>query len=103
MYYEGEGVSQDYKKAAEWFTKAAEQGNARAQNMLACMYYEGKGVSEHYVESYKWAILAGKNGEVVSSIKDSLRKQMTPAQIAQAQNQAKQFVIKRKGDTSSDK
>ena len=31
MYYEGDGVSQDYKKAAEWYNKAAIQGNSYAQ------------------------------------------------------------------------
>ena len=31
MYYQGEGVQQDYEKAAHWFRKAAEQGHARSQ------------------------------------------------------------------------
>ena len=35
-YYEGgnEAVEQDYQKAAEWFTKAAEQGFVKAQKTL---------------------------------------------------------------------
>ena len=28
MYYNGEGVPQDYKEAVKWYTKAAEQGLA---------------------------------------------------------------------------
>jgi TPR repeat protein len=31
MYYGGEGVPQDYKKALHWFTKAAEQGDATSE------------------------------------------------------------------------
>ena len=31
LYYNGEGVPQDYKEAFRWFLAAAEQGNALAQ------------------------------------------------------------------------
>lgn len=41
MYIVGEGVSQDYKKAFEWFSKSAEQGNVYAQFYLGNMYYDG--------------------------------------------------------------
>jgi TPR repeat protein len=34
MYYEGNGVPQDYKKAIEFFEKAAVQGDPDAQNNL---------------------------------------------------------------------
>ena len=37
MYYNGEGVLQNYKQAAKWFTKAAEQGMAEAQKMASEM------------------------------------------------------------------
>jgi len=38
MYAEGQGVSQDYKAAVEWFRKAAGQGIAEAQFNLGSMY-----------------------------------------------------------------
>ena len=41
MYAEGQGVPQDYKKAAEWFTRAADQGEALAQTSLGVMYDKG--------------------------------------------------------------
>ena len=47
MYYEGQGVRQDYHKAVEWFTKAANQGFAQAQNNLGVMYDEGQGVRQN--------------------------------------------------------
>jgi uncharacterized protein len=34
MYQYGLGVTQDYKKAFEWYTKAAEQGDAGGQRNL---------------------------------------------------------------------
>ena len=38
MYYNGEGVTQDYKQAVKWWRKAAEQGDASAQYSLGLMY-----------------------------------------------------------------
>ena len=34
MYYNGDGVAQDYKEAAAWFRKAADQGHADARAAL---------------------------------------------------------------------
>jgi TPR repeat protein len=38
----GEGVPQDYAQAAEWYAKAAAQGNAEAQESLDKLKAEGK-------------------------------------------------------------
>lgn len=45
-YYKGEGVEQDNAKAFEWYGKAAEQGDARAQHDLGVCYYYGEGVEQ---------------------------------------------------------
>ena len=37
MYYNGEGVPQDYAEAVRWFRLAAEQGDADAQYNLGVM------------------------------------------------------------------
>ena len=38
MYDNGEGVPEDDATAVKWFTKAAEQGHAKAQyNLALCM------------------------------------------------------------------
>ena len=51
----------DYARiAADWFTKAAEQGYARAQHELGYMYYEGKVVEQDYAEAIKWFKQAAK-------------------------------------------
>ncbi len=38
MYKNGHGVSKDYKRAGEWFQKAANQGHDDAQAFLGTMY-----------------------------------------------------------------
>ncbi len=54
--------SKNYKKAAEFFQKAAEQGNASAQYNLGVMYDNGQGVKKDYkkaIELYKKAAEQG--------------------------------------------
>ena len=43
MYVNGRGVRQDYAQAAQWFSKAAEQGYAQEQFGLGVMYGAGQG------------------------------------------------------------
>lgn len=51
------------KKAIEWHTRAAEQGNAKAQIGLGVMYKNGQGVLQDDLEAYAWAIVAASNGQ----------------------------------------
>lgn len=44
MYDFGEGVSQNYDKAFEWYSKAANQGHIEAQFYLGLIYDNGKGI-----------------------------------------------------------
>ena len=47
LYFEGaEGVEQNHKKAAVWFQKAADQGNARGMFNLGVCYDGGLGVDK---------------------------------------------------------
>ena len=63
MYSIGDGVPQDYKEAAKWFTKAAEQGYANAQYSLGVMYSIGDGVPQDYKEAVKWFTKAAEQGD----------------------------------------
>ena len=47
-YYNGKGVSQDYKEGVKWWRKAAKQGYAPAQNKLGQAYAIGIGVPPSY-------------------------------------------------------
>jgi len=65
MYYTGQGVPQDFEKAAEWFRKAAGGGSPDGQYCLGKLYYYGQGVPQDFGEASKWlteAGLAGKGG-----------------------------------------
>ena len=48
MYYEGEGVSQDYSEAFKWCSKAAKQGHAKAQNYVGLMYLNAQSVKQDH-------------------------------------------------------
>ncbi len=48
------GAPHDYRKAAEWFSKAAEKGSAPAAVMLGDMYSNGKGVKADAAAAAGW-------------------------------------------------
>ena len=86
MYTNGEGVPGNDAEAVRWYRAAAEQGHAGAQFALGLMYTNGYGVAEDHVQAYAWFNLAAAQGlEEGQGHKDVLSKQMTNAQIAQAQ------------------
>ena len=62
MYYEGQGVRQDYAEAARWYLKAAEQGDPVAQNNLGTMYAKGQGVRQDPVQAEQWYRKAAEQG-----------------------------------------
>jgi TPR repeat protein len=53
-YLRGDGVTQDYAKAYEWLTKAAEQGHSRAQFNLGSIHLKGIGVPEDAKQAFQW-------------------------------------------------
>jgi len=89
MYYNGEGVAQDYKEAMKWFRLAAEQGieeAVRSQNNLGWMYDQGLGVIQDNVIAHMWYNIAVSNGdETAKNNKDLLANKMTSEQLAKAQ------------------
>ena len=54
QYADGNGVPQDYSKAAEYLRKSAEQGYAPAQTGLGSCYAHGEGVKQDYTEALRW-------------------------------------------------
>ncbi len=64
MYRKGYGVKKDYAEAVSWFRKAAEQGNANAQNNLGWCYYNGKGVPKDRTKAIEWWKKAADFGHV---------------------------------------
>lgn len=62
MYFHGEGVAQDYTKAAHWFEQAAKQGIAEAQHNIGLAYDEGYGVEVDKVRAASWYEQAAAQG-----------------------------------------
>ena len=96
MYFKGEGVPQDYKTAVKWYTLAAEQGVAGAQNVLGHMYRKGVGVPQDNVYAHMWWQIAASSGnkDAVKN-RDKVAKQITPAEISEAQKLARECVAKK--------
>src|SRR5262245_9064790 len=58
----GTEVKKDDKRGVEWFEKAAEKGEARAQFNLGVCYYEGRGVTRDYAKAVEWYRRASEQG-----------------------------------------
>ncbi|MBV1889609.1 MAG: SEL1-like repeat protein, partial [Gammaproteobacteria bacterium] len=50
----GDGVAQNFERAAEWYLQAAEQGDALAQFNLGRMYRFGEGVEKDMSTAALW-------------------------------------------------
>jgi uncharacterized protein len=92
QYANGLGVTQDHAAAASWYRKAADQGYAIAQASLGLVYVFGLGVPQDYVTAYMWFDLASARGNTdAARDRDRIAAQMTPEQIAAAQNLAREW------------
>ena len=62
-------VAQDYAESVKWYTKAAEQGHARAQAWLGVMYSLGFGVNRDYKAAAKWYRKAADQGDPLGQLR----------------------------------
>lgn len=92
IYLKGEGLPQDYKKAAYWFTKAAEQGEPASQFYLGVMYSKGQGVPQNHSLAYVWSSLSAASGDTAATHnRDIYAKKLTTHDLAEAQAIATQL------------
>jgi TPR repeat protein len=68
MYDHGAGVAEDRSAAAAWYRKAAEAGEALAQNNLGDMYSHGDGVPLDYAQAFFWFQKAAEQGHTGAEI-----------------------------------
>jgi TPR repeat protein len=89
-------VPKDFAKAAEWFRKAADQGDASSQFILGEKYKIGRGVSKDYIESYKWFNLAASQGfDKAAEARDLAARLLKPKELADGQRRASVFDSKK--------
>ena len=101
MYTNGQGVPQDDAEAVRWLRKAAEQGIAPAQIVLASNYALGLGVPQDYIQAHMWynlaasRLTAGTIRDDAINARDSIAELMTPAQVSEAQKLAREWKPKK--------
>lgn len=61
--FAGEGATQDYAQAAQWYLKAADQSHSLAQFNLGIMYGTGQGVPRDESKSMGWMQRAADLGD----------------------------------------
>lgn len=66
LYLNGQGVSQNYEQAVNWFRKAAQQEYRDAQYNLSVMYKLGQGVEQDHSEGLKWLEKAAAYGHAAA-------------------------------------
>jgi uncharacterized protein len=87
MYSAGSGVGKDYRRAVEWYRKAAEQGSPSAQFNLALMYADGLGVLRNHDAAVKWM----RNAATAQSPTQQLNP-MSAVEAAELQKKARQWL-----------
>ena len=97
LYLLGQGAPESDQMALFWFRRAAKQEDALAFAKLGLMYALGRGVPKDLIQAHMWYNLSAAQGEKqASEFRDVLVKRMTPAQVAEAQNLAREWKPKTK-------
>lgn len=92
-YSSGTGVIKDPFEAVNWYRNAAEQGFANAQYCLGIAYWYGEGAKKEPVEAYAWLNVASAFGcEPARSWRDSLTKDLSKEQSAEATRRARELM-----------
>ena len=88
-------VTENYEAAVAWLKNSAEQNNSKAQHELGRMYENGQGVTEDLVQAHMWLHISGADEDAKKiNARDDIEKKMTPAQIAEAQKLAREWMEK---------
>jgi TPR repeat protein len=94
-------VPPETAEAIAWWKRAAAQGHAEAQFMLATQYLYGLAIPADYGEAYRWALIASQSARLSESARNEvlklmaeIRGRLTPAEIRAAQEAAVGFRAK---------
>jgi len=86
MYAMGLGVTQDDRRAFEWYLRSAMKGHAGAQSGVGWYYEVGRGLpSIDLVRAYMWYTLSAIGGDPDALVsQEEVIKKMNPQQINEA-------------------
>ena len=62
MYEQGQGVSKDDRKEAEWLLKATKQGDAYSQSFPSAIYETAEAGFQDFGEAHMWFNIASAQG-----------------------------------------
>jgi uncharacterized protein len=75
--------------------KLAEQGDAEEQYRLGLLYERGQCIHQDYVMAHMYLSIAADSGHKnAKEDRDSIAKKMTPSQLAEAQDLAREWMQK---------
>jgi TPR repeat protein len=64
-----EGRWENPQQLVDWWTKAAEQGEVRAQLWLGVFYEQGRhGVKRNYLQAFNWLSMAARQGRTDAQV-----------------------------------
>jgi TPR repeat protein len=66
LYANGQGVTQDYGKAREWYERASAAGSSTAMRNIGILYEYGQGVVQDYGKARAWYEKAAAAGDAVA-------------------------------------
>ena len=101
VYFAGQGVPQDYRRALIWFEKSAAQGFMPAYAPTANLYQQGQGTAVDLGKAYMWYNLAiatlpySVERYDLMKQRDTVAALMTPGQIEAAQKRSLSFQPKK--------
>ena len=87
----------NYSAALKEWKPLAEQGYADTQHNLGVIYGTGLGFPQDYAVAHMWWNIAASNSKkdiFGKPLRNSVAKKMSPAQIAEAQRMAREWVAK---------
>jgi TPR repeat protein len=80
----------DYTPAIRLFRPLAQQGNAKAQNVLGVMFRKGEGVARNSVRAHMWFSFAAARGDAAAKAElRDVSRTMTREEISQAEAMAR--------------
>ena len=93
MYLQGQGVTQSYEEAANWFMKSAKHGIPQAQYHLGDLYMKGQGLPRDFEYAFAWfsAGAAQQHQKSMQALAQA-RRQLSPEELQEAGKLAAKFV-----------
>jgi TPR repeat protein len=91
----GDGVTRNTSEAAEWFERAALQGQVNAQLSLGAAYINGEGVTKDPARGFAWLEVSAARGFVPAKrLRDQVRPQLSLQQRSRARDLVEEFSAK---------